>query len=170
MRQKTVPSLVQMMACRLFGTRLFPKTVLTYYQLNRQGQASVEIESNFSFKKIDPKISPAKWRPFLFGRNVSTRIQYMIALMPLKYPFEMPWNLPQCDMHILICNKPQQTKTNHSKAWPCIYFLRDFVLYTGIWDWVSNFIPHCILGVITYPLELIHVSKTSPHTSYLHLN
>ena len=30
-------------------------------------------------------------------------------------------------------------------------------------EWISNFIPHFIMGVITYPcLKLIHVSKSSP--------
>ena len=31
-----------------------------------------------------------------------------------------------------------------------------------VWEWISNFIPHIIKDVITYPCQLLDVSKSGP--------
>ena len=47
MRQWTGSSLVQLMACRLFGTKPLPEPVLFYCQLESWQQVSVKFESKF---------------------------------------------------------------------------------------------------------------------------
>ena len=65
-------ALVQIMACRLFGTKPFPESALTYCEVDPQEQTSVKFESKynksyfwigimaFSFKKMQLKLSSAK--------------------------------------------------------------------------------------------------------------
>ena len=47
MHRWTRPSLVQVMACRLFGTKPLPKPMLTYCQLDPQEQTSFKFQSVF---------------------------------------------------------------------------------------------------------------------------
>ena len=44
MRQWTVPALVQVMACRLFGAKQLSEPMLPYFQLDPWEQISVEIQ------------------------------------------------------------------------------------------------------------------------------
>ena len=61
MRQYTMPSLVQIMACRLFGAKPLPKPILPFYQLDPKEHISVEFYPKF--KDMTCKMSSAKWRP-----------------------------------------------------------------------------------------------------------
>ena len=47
MCQRTGPSLVQVMACRLFGAKPLPEPKLVYCQLDPWEQVSVKFESEF---------------------------------------------------------------------------------------------------------------------------
>ena len=70
MRQCTWSALVKIMACRLFGAKPLPESMLTESQLNHSEQTSVKFESiiqNFLFKKMHLKTSSAKWRSFCQG-------------------------------------------------------------------------------------------------------
>ena len=72
MRQWTVSSLVQVMACRLFCAKPLPEPVMVYCQLDSWQQVSVKFESEFyhflSMKCIwTCRLS--KWHPFCPGRD-----------------------------------------------------------------------------------------------------
>ena len=69
----TVSSLVQIMACRLFGTKPLPEPMLTYCQLDSWEQISVKFESEFCHfhsRKFIWKCCLPKRRPF-FQREMS---------------------------------------------------------------------------------------------------
>ena len=70
MRQWTGPSLVQVMACRLFGAKPLPEPMLAYCQLDSWEHISVKFESELyhfrSWKCIWKCLLP-KWRPFCPG-------------------------------------------------------------------------------------------------------
>ena len=87
MRQWTGSALVQIMACRLFGTKPLPEPLLASCKLHRPGNKFSEILikiQNFSVTKKHLKISSAKWRlfcPGVDGTNTNS------------YPCQMWWNL-----------------------------------------------------------------------------
>ena len=72
-------SLVQVMACRLFGAKPLPKPMLLYCQLDSWEQVSVKFESEFCYFhsiKCILKWCLPKWRPFCpGGRWVKGRSQ-----------------------------------------------------------------------------------------------
>ena len=63
--------MVQIMACRLFGAKPLSKPVLGYLivirTLRNKLQWNLKKLQNFSFTKMHPKTSSAKWRPFCPG-------------------------------------------------------------------------------------------------------
>ena len=72
MRQWTGSSLVQVMPCRLFGAKPLPEPKLTYCQLDNGLLGSYFSEIwigilSFSYKKMQLKMSSAKWWPFCPG-------------------------------------------------------------------------------------------------------
>ena len=73
MHQYNIPTLVQLMACRLFGTKPLSQPKLPYCQLDPKEHISVKfyLKFNFSFKEIHLEMS-AKWRPFCLSLNVLT--------------------------------------------------------------------------------------------------
>ena len=66
--QWTVSALVQIMACRLYGTKPLSEPMLDHYQLDPWEQSSVKFFlikiQNFSFMKMHVKISSVEWGPF----------------------------------------------------------------------------------------------------------
>ena len=82
MRQWIASALIQIMLCRLFGANPISKSLLGYCQLYSKEQTSVlqwnfNQSTNFSFTKVYPKISSAKWRPFCPGKMG----QYVIRVL-----------------------------------------------------------------------------------------
>ena len=70
MRQWTGPSLIQLMACRLFGAKPLPEPMLAYCQLDSWEQISVKFESEFyrfHSRKSTWKCCLPKWWPFVQG-------------------------------------------------------------------------------------------------------
>ena len=67
MRQWTGPSLVQVMACRLFDAEPLPEQMLIYCQLDPWEQVSVKFNQNFclSYKKMHFKMPSAKMAAIL---------------------------------------------------------------------------------------------------------
>ena len=64
MCKQTKPSLVQIMACRLFGAKPSSEPMLIYGQLEiKFSEISMGIQT-FSFKKLRFEMSSGKWRPF----------------------------------------------------------------------------------------------------------
>ena len=79
------PSLVQIMACRLFGAKPLSKPMLGYCELNslRTNFSEILIKiQNFSLRKIHLKISSVKWRPYCLGLNVLTVEAVTLAALP----------------------------------------------------------------------------------------
>ena len=72
MRQWIGSALVQIMACRLFSAKPLSKPMLGYCQLDPWEKNFSEIITNFSFTKMQLKISSAKRRPFCPGRDELT--------------------------------------------------------------------------------------------------
>ena len=72
MRQYNIPTLVQIMACRLFSAKPLsePLAILSIgSQRTYFSEISLKIQ-NFSFKEMHLKMSSVKWRPFWPGLNV----------------------------------------------------------------------------------------------------
>ena len=70
-------ALVQIMVCRLFGTKPLDKPMLGYCQLDRQEQTSVKFESecyHFHSRKCIWKCRLPDWRPFCPGDESKSRI------------------------------------------------------------------------------------------------
>ena len=70
MRHWTGSSLVQVMACRLFGAKPLPEPMLVYCQLDSWEQVSVKLESefyHFQTTKCIWKCCLPKWQPFCPG-------------------------------------------------------------------------------------------------------
>ena len=70
MRQWTGSSLVQVMACRLFGAKPLPEPMLSYCQLDSWEHISVKFESefyHFHSRKCNWICRLPKWRPFCPG-------------------------------------------------------------------------------------------------------
>ena len=64
-------SLVQVMACRLFGAKPLPEPMLAFHQLDSRKQISVKFESEFCHfhsRKFIWKCRLPKWRPCSGGR------------------------------------------------------------------------------------------------------
>ena len=59
-------TLVEIMACRLFGAKQLSKPMLGYCQLDPKEQILTKIQ-NFSFTKMHLEISSGKWRPSCLG-------------------------------------------------------------------------------------------------------
>ena len=73
MRWQNRPSLVQIMACCLFGAEPLSEPMVAFCQVGPLGTNFSEILIRiqaFSFKKIRSKMSSAKWHPFCLGPNV----------------------------------------------------------------------------------------------------
>ena len=64
MRQRTRSALVQVMACRLFGTKPLPEPMLDYCELDSCEQISVKFKS-FSLKKLHLKLLSDKMAAIL---------------------------------------------------------------------------------------------------------
>ena len=63
-----MPSLVQIMVCRLFGAKPSSGPMLAYCQWEPWKLISVKFESKYdSFKELHSKTSSARWRPYCFG-------------------------------------------------------------------------------------------------------
>ena len=64
--------LVQIMACRLFGAKPLPESMMEYCYLAPWKQTSVKSQSKFIIviQEMHLKISSGKWWPFCLGLNV----------------------------------------------------------------------------------------------------
>ena len=85
MRRWTGSALVQVMACRLFGTKPLPELMLFYYQLDSREQISVkfELESyHFHSRKCIWNCRLPKWRPFCSGGDE------LIYIFTMKMPVQ----------------------------------------------------------------------------------
>ena len=70
MRQWTESALVHVMACRLFGAKPLPETMLVYCQLDPWEQTSVKFEWEFyHFHSWNAFVVYPKWRPFCSGEK-----------------------------------------------------------------------------------------------------
>ena len=66
------------MACRLFGAKPLSEPIVDYYQLDPWEQISGKMDSkynNFSCRKMNLKMSSAKWWPFCLGLDVLIRLE-----------------------------------------------------------------------------------------------
>ena len=79
----SLPSMVELMACRLVGTKPLSKPTLGYCQLDTEGQIPVNFQSKyttFHSRKCICKISSAKWRPFCLGLDVLNTLPLCIVM------------------------------------------------------------------------------------------
>ena len=75
------PSLVQIMACRLFGAKPLSEPMLPYCQLNPKEHISVKFYlkfKSFHLRKCTWKCRLPKWWPFCLGLNV-LKMSYMLV-------------------------------------------------------------------------------------------
>ena len=77
MRQKPNPSLVKIMACRLFRAKPLSEPMLEYWWLDPYLGTNFSEILIFSLKKMRLKVSSAKWRPFCLGLNVLVRNMWL---------------------------------------------------------------------------------------------
>ena len=81
MSQWTGSSLVQVMACCLFGTKPLPKPMLAYCQLDSWEHISVKFELefyHFHSRKCNWKCRLPNWRPFCPGGDVLKSVNIII--------------------------------------------------------------------------------------------
>ena len=71
MRQYNIPTLVQIMACRMLGAKPLSEPMLPYCQLGHKEHTCISVKSYLWCESFYPrKCSSAKWRPFYLGLNV----------------------------------------------------------------------------------------------------
>ena len=102
MRQWIGPTLVQIMAFRLFGDKPLPEPMLLYCQLDHQEQTSVKFESgfyHFHWRKCIWKCCLPEWRPFLAsGRWVKSTLPYLPGDNELIHEEYPNWHCWQCSL------------------------------------------------------------------------
>ena len=79
LRRLTRSSLVQIMACRLFGAKPLPEPMVVYCQLDSWEQVSVKFESKFYHLHLIKCIWKGrlpKWRPFCPGVDESIKVYW----------------------------------------------------------------------------------------------
>ena len=89
MRQWTGSSLVQVMACRLFGAKPLPEPMLTYCELDSWEHISVKFESefyHFHSGKCSWKCRLSKCRPFCAGGDEWSATLHLV-------PGYVPWEI-----------------------------------------------------------------------------
>ena len=158
MRQWTGSALVQVMACRLFGTKLLPEPMLAYCQFDFWEQISVKMESefyHFHCRKCIWNCPLPNWQPFCPGKDELNAVNDTKLLMSqdvlevkvkvfnassddTQSHFACPHNrpisqIPQCIWQISH-NAPFWNRNVHT----CAHFCYKMV-HCGIWDW-------CIMG------------------------
>ena len=89
MRQQTRSALVQVMACRLFGTKPLPEPILAYCQLDSWEQISGKFESefyHFHSRKCIWNCRLPKWWPFFPGGDgLICSLDFLYAPCLLKH-------------------------------------------------------------------------------------
>ena len=105
MHQWTMPSLVEIMACRLLGAKPLSEPMLTYSQLGHKKQNSVKHQSQFnvSFRKMRLKMLSGKWRSFCLGLNVLNKQAPMLGL-GLLWRSLLFISIKQCRLNV--CTSP----------------------------------------------------------------
>ena len=96
MHQWTGPSLVKVMACRLFGTTPLPEPMLAYCQLDTWEQISVKFESelyHFHSRKCIWKCRLPKWQPFCPGGDelMHRGLKIMAAILLMAFSHVLHW-------------------------------------------------------------------------------
>ena len=143
----TETSLIQVMACRLYGTEPLPKPMLAYFQLDSWEQISLKFESEFNHlhsRKLISKCHLPKCRPFCPW---------------VKY--ENPWSLnsvwnrhlPMYGYNILsgIWLSEIPHKNILALLWKIVFYIRDHFVYgTSQWETTlqCNVVSHW-LGAFT---------------------
>ena len=71
-QQYNIPTLFQIMACRLFDAKPLSEPMLPYCQLDPKEHISIKFHLKFKrkFKEMHLKMSSAKWRPLCLSLNV----------------------------------------------------------------------------------------------------
>ena len=95
MRQWTGSALVQVMACRLYGTKPLPEPMLAYCQLDSWEQISAKFESefyHFHSRKCIWNCRLPKWRPFCSGGDELTHrsLDIMVDMLLTAYWITIP--------------------------------------------------------------------------------
>ena len=109
MRQWTWSSLVQVMACRLFGAKPLPEPMLAYCQLDYWEHISMKFEFefyHFHSRKCNWKCCLSKWWPFFPGGNELTRAVWDCNICLSKALHQRMFILDEC-LQRVICNGKQ---------------------------------------------------------------
>ena len=100
MRRRIRPALIQIMICRLFGTKPLSKPMLGYCQLGTNFSEILIKIRNFLFRKMVLKCRLPKWRPFCSGGDDfpdskvhGTNMGPTWVLSALDGPHVVPMNL-----------------------------------------------------------------------------
>ena len=136
MRQWTGSSLLQVMACRLFGAKPLPEPMLIYCQLDSWEHISVKFESefyHFHSRKCSWKCRLPKWRPFCPGGDelMATRvlpmltIAVMVARVTCSTPFISYTRVPMIWPGVCLCHtlriKTTPMTSNYDLEYPPQY-------------------------------------------------
>ena len=116
MRRWTVPSLFQIMACRLVGAKPLSKPMLKILSIGPLGtnfnELSIGIQI-FYFKKMHFKMASAEWRPFSLGLNVLILVCY----------FSLQWWTVSfralCFVLVISSGKLVTSELRHTWSWIC---------------------------------------------------
>ena len=108
MRQWTGSTLVQVMACRLFGAQPLPEPMLAYCQLDSWEQLSVKFKSeycHFHSRKCIRNCRLPKWRPFCPDGKGLNKVLHKISTctapcFPDWFPTEPTHNVHRLKTHL----------------------------------------------------------------------
>ena len=169
MRQFNMPTLVEIMACRLFGAKPLSEPMLPYCQLDPKEHIFNEILTKipkFSFKKILLKMSTTKWLPFCLGLNVLKPIGSFISKMSCARVAVVSRVLydiffPQCEHRDKCIFRQWITRT--SLFW-CGLVSADFLIETYLIQWrhmnvmASGIIGNSTNSLFTKQTSKLHIS------------
>ena len=132
MLQSTELSLVQVMACRLFGAKPSPEPMQAYCQLDSWKHNSVKFESDFYLvcsRKCNCKRRLPKWRPFCTEWDELTQTNLIVATcfssMAIECDILLSANVLPYMLNIYECEKP--VAPFHSPKYMTIYIYLNIV-------------------------------------------
>ena len=109
MRRWTGSSLVQVMACRLFGTKPLAEPMLACSQLDSWEQLSVKFKSefyHFHSRKFIWKCRLPKWQPFCpaevsWQNSHMTKAHSPVDILPCRDDISAVWHDGSCQMPVV---------------------------------------------------------------------
>ena len=150
----TGSALVQVMACRLFGTKPLPEPMLNYYQFNPQQQTSAKLEPKYILFIDENALENVvcEMAVILYWEIWVNVIHPMYGKTPTQIISQYTWNghtVPKMDGHDTSINQSIAyiLRTEHIKhPWISLFRLLDKMaaipqtIFSGAFSWMKCFL------------------------------